>query len=561
VIQSPSANNKSIENRLVSATWGNLIGDAAQAVSAARKNILEWVTKRSDETLPVEAFSGSAFSLALGHCDVLSDGGIWAMRFDTADDAVREELGVERRWRTEAVLADIGGSAIFTTRLSVVTAVSGVPFFRSAPAVVRELAVKPGILFDGLSSNDEIASSAHQLVAFLARSDRRPVIAIADNEDGTESIANRILKDHFVGFAHVIRICPDVAWAITKSLGREWSVFNGAIRLFMPGMNPDAEDYRKHPICLKGSLPTDRQGWSVFRNRMLDRLLAISSARADLDDLAPSFNAINNHLRAVQLAEASKAARVAAVSLDQATTSEDKALAQAAQIEALNAEIDLYRAQTESVKAQVLEVSQDRDLAYEVNEDLEQELDRLKSQIFGITARNRSLEAKLAESGSTGFEDFAPLSSYDDLEEWAEKYFAGRLVVLPKAVRACKKGEYEDLDRISNCIALLAMQYVDMRRGLDGSGSRYREKCDELRIEISPVGEALKNHRYREQFVAPYLRATVELDMHLAPAVGTSERGSWDPKRTFRIYFAWDDEQEVVLLGSLPGHLTTSMTH
>jgi hypothetical protein len=561
VIQHSPTSNKSIENRLVSATWGNLVGNVAEAVLAARKNILEWVTDRSDEALPAEAFSGAAFSLALGHCDVLSDGGIWAMRFDTVDDAVREELGVERRWRTEAVVAEINGSAIFTTRLSVVTATSGIPFFRSAPAVVRELAIKPGIIFDGLSAVDEIASNAHQLIAFLTRNDRRPVIAVADNEDGSESIANRILKDRFVGFAHVIRVCPDVAWAITKSLGREWSVFNGAIRLFMPGMNPDTENYRKHPIWLKGSQPADRQGWSAFRNRLLDRLLAISSARADLDDLAPSFNAINNHLRAVQLAEASRAATAAAASLDQATTLEGKVLAQATQIEALTAEVDLYRDQTESVKSQVLEVSQDRDLAYEINRDLEQELDRLKSQIFSVNARNRNLEAKLSESGSSDSTEFAPLNSYDDLEEWAEKYFAGRLVVLPKAVRACKKGEYEDLDRISNCLALLARQYVDMRRGLDEGGTRYREKCEELRVEISSVGDALKNHRYREQFIAPYLRATIELDMHLAPAVGTSERGSWDPKRTFRIYFAWDDEQEVVLLGSLPGHLTTSLTH
>jgi hypothetical protein len=200
-------------------------------------------------------------------------------------------------------------------------------------------------------------------------------------------------------------------------------------------------------------------------------------------------------------------------------------------------------------------------MAYELNRELEQEVDRLKAQIFGISSRNRALEAQLLEAGASGQIEIEPLNSYDDLEDWAERFFAGRLVILPKAVRAAKKAEYADLKNISDCLSLLASEYVDMRRGVHSGGERYRQKCDELRVEVAPVGDALQNHRYRQQFTAPYQRGYIELDLHLAPAPGTSERGSWDPKRTFRIYFSWDSEQEVVVIGSLPGHLTTSLTH
>ncbi|WP_132982851.1 hypothetical protein [Thermomonas haemolytica] len=548
------------ESRLVSATWGALAASSPDPISLAREKILRWVASRSDEALPSNAYSGASFSLALGHCDVISGNGLWALRFDTADEELRDEAGIERRWRTEAVIAEIKEKAIFTVRLSVVTAIPGVPFFRSSPSLVRELAEAPGLIFDGLLNPQELSRNAALLFQFLSRKDRLPVLAVADNEDGSESFYVQAISKSVCGFAHVVRIPNQTAWDITKAFGRKWSVFNGALRLFMPGVSLELGNYRDHPIWLKQSLPADREGVRAFTRRLLDRLLTSSVSRTDLDELAPSFNSINSHLRALQLADASTVARKAQAEVAAAKTSEDRVAAQHRQIDAMRVEADSLRAQVASIDAKLLEAIQDRDMAYEFNRELEQEIDRLKAQIFGISARNRSLEAQLAEYGEARVA-VEPLVSFEDLEDWSERHFAGRLVILPKAARAAKKAVYEDVDHISSCLTLLASHYVDMRRGRDSAAESFRNECERLRVEVSDVGEALQNHRYRQQFLAPYQRGSIELDLHLAPAPGTSERGSWDPKRTYRIYFAWDSEQEVVVIGSLPGHLTTSLTH
>jgi len=44
------------------------------------------------------------------------------------------------------------------------------------------------------------------------------------------------------------------------------------------------------------------------------------------------------------------------------------------------------------------------------------------------------------------------------------------------------------------------------------------------------------------------------MDRHLVK--GTSR----DPRFCMRIYFFWDDEENVVVVGHLPGHLTTAAT-
>lgn len=550
------------ETRLVCATWGELNGSPKNVIDVARRKILKWVASRSSEALPAEAIKGEAFSLALGHGEVVSDGGLWAIRFDTVDDSLREETGIERRWRTEAVLADLNDRAIFTLRLSVITAAAGVPFFRSSPALVRELSSAPGILIDGYLSGDAGTSlSGTELFSFLVKRDRRPVIAVADDENGQTPVDVDALRSSCVGFAHVVRVKSETSWEITRAFGRKWSVFNGALRLYGPGVDMEQDNYRDHPIWLRNAIPTEQGELRRFQNRIADRLLSASVSRPDLDELAPGYSSIASHLGKLRLSKASRIAREAREAVEAAKTSKDRISAQQRQIDAMRAEQDGLQAQVLVLTDKVLEISQDRDLAYDVNRELEQEVDRLKAQVFGISAKSRALEEKLREKGVESVRRITPLTSYEEIEGWAETYLPDRLVVLPKAARAAKKSEYEDLGRITECISLLAFEYVDMRRGIEGALDLFREECGRIRVEVSPVGEALQNHRYRQQFTAPYQRGSIELDLHLAPAPGTAERGSYDPKKTFRIYFSWDQEQEIVVVGSLPAHLTTSLTN
>lgn len=552
----------SAEVRPVSATWGELVGATDTAVFEARKTILDWISERSDESIPATAYDGGAFSLALGHGEVIAGSGLWALRFDTADEGLREEEGVERRWRTEIVIANQKrGNALFSIRLSVITAVSGVPFIRSAPHLVRDLSVAPGLVFDGKQyGSDEIGKEAKAFFEFLRRHDRRPVIAISEDEKGIISIDMEWFRRICAGYAHVVCVSNQLSWEIKQKYGRKWSVFGGAIRIYMPGALLGEDSYRANPVIMQKTIPADKVEQKRFLRRMAEKMFSFSALRSDLDEQAPGFLSIRSHLQSLAIADASKAAAKARAEVEIASTNEDKISAQAREIEAIRLEQEVLRAQTRDIEEKLRESLQERDLAYDVNQELEQEVDRLKTQVFSVNSRARIFEAKLLESGEKIQIEIEYPKSYEDLDDWAETFYPDRLIVLPKAIKAAKKSEYEDVEHIGRCLSLLAVEYVDMRRGVKGAQDLYQKKCNELRVEVSPVGTALQNHRYKQQFVAPYQNGYVDLDLHLSPASGTAERGSVDPKKAYRIYFSWDRDQELVVVGSMPSHLTTSLT-
>lgn len=553
----------SAEVRPVSATWGELVGPTDASIFTARKTILDWISKRSDESVPAAAYDGGPFSLALGHGEVVAGNGLWALRFDTSDEDLREEEGIERRWRTEIVIANPKqGNSLFSVKLSVITATSGVPFIRSAPQLVRDLSVAPGLIFDGERyGSNKIGEEAKVFFEFLLRHDRRPVIAVAENEMGTVSVDIEWLRRFSAGFAHVVRVPDQLASEIRRRYGRKWSVYGGAIRIYMPGVLLGDDGYRASPIITQKTIPNEKAEQKRFLRRLTEKMLSFSVLRHDLDEQAPGFLSIRSHLQSLAIAGASKAAAKARADVEAANTNEDKISAQAREIEAMRLEQDALRSQARDIEEKLRESLQERDLAYDGNQELEQEVDRLKKQVFSVNARARIFEAKLLEGGEKIQIEIEHPASYEDLDDWAEKYYPDRLIILPKAIKAAKKSEYEDVEHIGRCLSLLAVEYVDMRRGVVGAQDLYQKKCNDLRVEVSPVGSALQNHRYKHQFVAPYQNGYAELDLHLSPASGTAERGSVDPKKTYRIYFSWDRDQELVVVGSMPSHLTTTLTN
>lgn len=548
------------EVRSVTAASGSLAGDSASSFNSAREIVLGWMSARTPEALPEAAHAGKSFSLELGNGEVVANSDLWAARFDTADELLRDQSGIERRWRTEIALFSQADATHFSVRLSVVTQVAGIPFLRTAPSLIGELATRIGANFDGRSGGQPIESvTGLELLELLQRKNRLPLLAISDQQGGSTVVDARRVARQLAGFAHVIRVSPRASREVEAVLGREWSVFGGAMRLYAADVEPASQDYRSHPLWLAKSVPSDPDERRRFIRRIVSRIFASSVSRSDLDEIAPSFFDVKRYLSEHQVAKARAEVLSSKTRVDAANSLAERVEAEAERLAALSEENAGLRQELVAVKAKLSEVSGEKDFAYESCSSLEAEIDRLKRQQFGVVAKARALEARLAAFEDRVFEVPLP-DSLDELDDWATQYFPDRLVVLSKATRAAKKAVFEDHRQIYRCLIVLARQYVDMRRGLAGAGEAYAAVLRDERLEISGVGDALDDHRYREQFVAPYKSGQIELDTHLAPARGTSERGSRDPKRTYRIYFAWDEQDEMVVVGSLPAHLTTSLS-
>jgi hypothetical protein len=75
-----------------------------------------------------------------------------------------------------------------------------------------------------------------------------PSSEISESQDSILPLdASSRLADIFKGLAHVCTLDEDAPWYITNSLGKEWSCFNGASRVYWPFTNPHQNAFL-HPL-------------------------------------------------------------------------------------------------------------------------------------------------------------------------------------------------------------------------------------------------------------------------------------------------------------------------
>lgn len=92
-----------------------------------------------------------------------------------------------------------------------------------------------------------------------------PVVVLSPKPDTLRPIVDpaRVL-DEVYGLAHVAELTvPASTFALTNRVGKEWSCFLGAVRVYWPGLDPETGDFRRHPIFFPDSYPpgpdTDRR--------------------------------------------------------------------------------------------------------------------------------------------------------------------------------------------------------------------------------------------------------------------------------------------------------------
>lgn len=103
---------------------------------------------------------------------------------------------------------------------------------------------------------------------------RLPIVFVSELEG--ETLAGDIqdkLSQDLCGLAHTVRLSHEASWELTRRLGKEWSCYNGAVRLLWP-FRADSPDYRTHPLWTQDKLL--RAGTAV---QARDRLRGIISGR------------------------------------------------------------------------------------------------------------------------------------------------------------------------------------------------------------------------------------------------------------------------------------------
>ena len=503
--------------------------DAVTALQRAREEVLAWLVEKGVRHLPANAGDGASFEIDASEglpVTVEASDDVWALRFDTPDSAVAGRL-----WRTEVIMGTLKSRALVGVRLTVISPRAGVPVRWSVPRVVRRLVARPGLRDYGARLMDcpwrvETEEDVDALVGLLEQPARsRRVFALSEDRSGNTALDGGSLAKRLAGLAHVVTLSHDAAALLTARVGDGLGVFGRAMRTYAPGFTCGTGASPAHPLATRGWLEDRFESPDEFID-LLERRAIEDSVRGDLEATLPGFSRVRHWANARRLEAARR---------EVATDTDLLALYDESNRTMMN-ELRDRDATIERLRLERLEVEDERDEALRDRRELRGRIEYLEQAL-----KNRGIEETLEYP-----------SNYEQLEGWVAQHFADRLTLLPRAVRSLKKAVFENLPLVCDCLKLLAGPYREMKRG-EVSRAAFDEACRALGVTLTQSGE-FSASRYASEYTVQYGKQRRVLDLHLKR--GTSR----DAAKCLRVYWFYDEERERVVIGHLPGHLTTSFT-
>jgi len=527
----------------VAAMLGKTGSASAPAFENAKRQILDWLVNKGFKAL--DSAGNHHVEHVYGEVTIETDDqGIWAMRFD--DRRSMEDGAI---WRVEVTLLGQGAAAIGLRMAQVRSSEDAPPPVASGvPGVVARIAQHIGLQDAGVAlvgTAQRLKGSDalwfRQLLLNPHRS--QPVIVISGNVDQS---ADRLAR-RLAGVAHVVRIDNALSDSLIRTFGRDRSVYGNAVRLYRPGFTPDADTYQ-HPIYpLKGTLLPK---W--LANDLFEQACAISLEVGDLEERAPSFQAIRNFLaEGRQKASEQRLAELRRQTESIASSAEEEI----GQLQAITQELEAALSEQKVQNKHLMERAAQADSELQATRlERNAALEEIRQLKFQISNQWNEVETKYAEN-----DDQAEYpDNWEDLETWVDLYGQDRLVLHPKAAKAARESPFKDIPLAYKAMDYLVRYYVPMRtRSADDTDAYQRSKqaLAELGLEESDVGTADEIKRYKQEYKRQYDGREVTLDRHLKRGVG------FGGEFQFRLYFYYDDKAEKVLVGHMPTHLTNRLTH
>lgn len=499
----------------------------------ARTRVLDWARSKWPGLIPPSAYDGNAFEHDQAGLRIAatsnSDGTIWAFRSEHLDG--REA----RTWVTEALVADLGQTDVLGVRNSCST-LSGEPIPSTSPRFLRDFIAHHSLVDAGMpvtATSHFVADSEalHKFLSLLLSTDRSlPVIALTQLPETTSYAIDpaRLARDT-QGLAHVVCLPPAVTFGLSDYLGKTLSAFHGAVRTYYPGFSVSSDPWQHHLV-----FPQRIAEWSddygagaeAFEQFLSRQLHMFSVGAPEKIEQLPSYFSI----------------RRALLDKPNKTTEEE--------IQALRLDLEVSQANEQAWKAQAL--------------DSDSEARAYEEENRNLRAQNLTLAHELKALRKTRGDTTIPMpSSYAEIPQWIDSYFSDRLCLHSRAVRGLKEAIFEDMPLVCESLQLLACAYWEMRANHE----------PEQRQALSQAWEEGVRHlrlEYNAQSIAPNrlgeFRATYTINYRIGQSsqqiLGPHLKygSTKDDRYCMRIYFLWDDDRQLVVVGSLPAHLDTRAT-
>lgn len=357
--------------------------------------------------------------------------------------------GVIDRWCEAAVGRVVGGEEV--------------------PAAVRRVSARfvPGFIEDLL----------------LAPNRTLPAVVLAPMPDDRPLVDPEVLLDAVFGLAHVVELTTkDATFMLTDRVGKEWSCFHGAVRIYWPQPTL-GDDYRRHPLFFPAAYPPGPEADARLPRDVLARLCAAAHARfAD----APLV----------------RAARAAQEKQKQAAVQR-----QIAELSAGAAESKEWLALLESAWADNKRLRDDLELARLELAEVRAERDDLREQWKTVAPEMAAAEdaAVRAEAVTKRYRDriLKGMKKVSDAVDLAADEFADTLRFLPSALHAAADSPYQHPVRVYELFRALD----EVARGLRARGELGESLYDALRrhgFEYKPHISVTSEGKYGDEYTFEY---------------------------------------------------------
>jgi len=357
-----------------------------------------------------------------------------------------------------------------------------------------------------------------------------PVVVLSQLPANTEfAIDPSKLARNVQGLAHVICLPFAMTFKLSDRVGKPLSVFQGAIRTYYPGFSKDSDPRHHHLIFAERISEWADEGGTgptAFEQFLSRQLHLYSVATPEKVDQLPSYFNI----------------RRALLDTPNKTTDEE--------IELLRLELQDLRTKEQEWRA----LAEDRDLAAELSDD---ENRRLHAQNTVLAADLRRLREARGEA------EISIPDNYDELPAWVTAHFADRLALHGRALRSLKDAVFQNVDLVYRSLILLAEAYWEMRTNLDSEQYPVlKDKWESglralgLDYDARSIGES-RLGEFREDYTVDW-KIGQRTKQVLGPHLKYGSRK--EDRYCMRIYFFWDEERQLVVIGHLPSHLDTRAT-
>ncbi len=534
----------SIETHILQVTGWIAAENDPEAMTKIKQIVWDWLQTEINSPISEEMITDDEFSLSTDHvpyldiCSLRGDGTLswvvklrqleryhfWTTEFEAyryADGLIRVGMNIFCEYGYDIAAQPPARVPTFMTRLAR-------NFYFESDGFM---------LMHGLKQIEQEAEA--ELAVMLIKHPKRVLpVTVVTLPAGKTGEIDAIVDVQELGMrldflSHVYFLHPAQESAFNKRMG-EWGIVKGGIRTYRPDFNSERDTPSRHPLITAETLLNWSYGNDTGARGYIDHLFNQAAAISTQGDAERRMGRLGDVRGAIPLDK-----RIGTLGL-----------ASKQKIQTLNEEIQQVWAELVS--------------ADEKHSALEQQVEGLRSERNDLLQTIGKLKKKTNSGGESsiitlwreaGSRLVQPLPrSYDVMKDWVDEHLADRLVVLPRALNAAKKADYEDPTLVYQSLLLLACEYRDQFiNGGPEARARFDARRAELRMDIGKSFSDTPGIR-TDAYNVTYGNKSHTLDWHL-------KRGnSRDTKHCLRVYFFFDEETKRPVVGHLPSHLDNKLT-